>query len=345
MDAGHAGMGGGAVSPREGVTLWHGDCLALMAKIPDASVDLVLTDPPYGILKDYGSKASPNAMGNGDKLGISLTSDTQWDVVPDMGAVFSEFNRILRPNGQAVVFSMEPLTSSLRTMPMGELYFARAMYWKKNIAAAFQNAARVPLSIVEDISLFVRDAAYADRFSEAHSYFLRVHEWIGASVARINEGCGFKKDVLTHVFTRGFQFVFPTEAVYNRLIAAYRIDTMPGFTPYAALRALRGARGEARTFNLPAGQRSVTNLFEYPTVQGGIHPTQKPVALLADLVGLFSRAGDTVLDPFAGSGSTGEACVSLGRRFIGIERDGTYFRGMQRRLAGPLQRRMEMANG
>lgn len=335
-------QGKSAVTPREGVTLWHGDCLELMESIPDASVDLVLTDPPYGILKDYGRKAIPNAMGNGDRLGIKATSDTQWDVVPDMGAVFNEFKRILRPNGQAVVFSMEPLTSTLRTMPMGELRFIRAMYWKKNIAAAFQNAGRTPLSIVEDLSLFVRDASYGDRFSETHSYFLRVHEWIGASVARINKGCGFKKNVLAHVFTRGFQFTFPSEAVYNRLIAVYRIDTMPGFIPYAALQSMRVERGEARTFNLPAGQRSVTNLFEYPSVQGGIHPTQKPVELMAALVSLFSRAGDTVLDPFAGSGSTGEACVSLGRRFLGIERDGKYFHGMQRRLAGPLQKRLCM---
>lgn len=335
-------QGNSAVTPREGVTLWHGDCLELMESIPDASVDLVLTDPPYGILKDYGSKATPNAMGNGDRLGIKETANTQWDVVPDMGEVFKAFGRVLRPNGQAVVFSMEPLTSTLRTMPMGELRFIRAMYWKKNIAAAFQNAGRTPLSIVEDLSLFVRDASYGDRFSETHSYFLRVHEWIGASIARINEGCGFKKNVLAHVFTRGFQFLFPSEAVYDRLIKVYRIDTMPGFIPYAALQSMRVERGEARTFNLPAGQRSVTNLFEYPSVQGGIHPTQKPVELMAALVSLFSRAGDTVLDPFAGSGSTGEACVSLGRRFIGIERDGKYFHGMQRRLAGPLQKRLCM---
>lgn len=335
-------QGNSAVTPQEGVTLWHGDCLKLMENIPDASVDLVLTDPPYGILKDYGSKPTPNTMGNGDKLGIRENADTQWDVVPDMGAVFSEFKRVLRPNGQAVVFSMEPLTATLRTMPMGELRFIRPMYWKKNIAAAFQNAGRTPLSIVEDLSLFVRDASYPYRFSETHSYFLRVHEWIGASVARINHGCGFKKDMLSHVFTRGFQFLFPSKAVYDRLIEVYRIDTMPGFTPYAALQSRWVARGDARTFNLPAGQRIVTNFFEYPVVQGGIHPTQKPVELMADLVSLFSRAGDTVLDPFAGSGSTGEACVSLGRRFLGIERDGKYFHGMQRRLAGPLQKRLCM---
>lgn len=55
------------------------------------------------------------------------------------------------------------------------------------------------------------------------------------------------------------------------------------------------------------------------------HPTQKPVALMADLVGLFSGMGDTVLDPFMGSGTTGVAATANGRRFIGIESNPAYF--------------------
>jgi site-specific DNA-methyltransferase (adenine-specific) len=54
------------------------------------------------------------------------------------------------------------------------------------------------------------------------------------------------------------------------------------------------------------------------------HPTQKPLPLMTELVELFTDPGDIVLDPFAGSGSTGVACVRLGRRFIGIEKDATY---------------------
>lgn len=55
------------------------------------------------------------------------------------------------------------------------------------------------------------------------------------------------------------------------------------------------------------------------------HPTQKPVALMQDLVGLFSNTGATILDPFMGSGTTGVACVKLGRKFIGIEIEPKYF--------------------
>jgi site-specific DNA-methyltransferase (adenine-specific) len=55
------------------------------------------------------------------------------------------------------------------------------------------------------------------------------------------------------------------------------------------------------------------------------HPTQKPIALMLDLVRDFTDPGETILDPFAGSGTTGVAAIRLGRRFIGIERDERYF--------------------
>lgn len=51
----------------------------------------------------------------------------------------------------------------------------------------------------------------------------------------------------------------------------------------------------------------------------GWHETQKPIALMLELVALFTDPGDVILDPFAGSGTTGVACLRLGRRFIGCE--------------------------
>jgi modification methylase len=64
------------------------------------------------------------------------------------------------------------------------------------------------------------------------------------------------------------------------------------------------------------------------------HPTQKPEALLHRILLASTAPGDVVLDPFFGSGTTGAAARKLGRRFIGIERDGDYVRLAERRLAG-----------
>lgn len=64
-----------------------------------------------------------------------------------------------------------------------------------------------------------------------------------------------------------------------------------------------------------------------------LHPTQKPLALLEWLVATYTNPGDTVLDNCMGSGTTGVAAISLGRNFIGIERDEVYFATAHRRVA------------
>ena len=63
------------------------------------------------------------------------------------------------------------------------------------------------------------------------------------------------------------------------------------------------------------------------------HPAPFPVSLAQDHVISWSDEGDTVLDPFMGSGTTGVACVNTGRRFIGIELDADYFAIAEKRIA------------
>ena len=64
----------------------------------------------------------------------------------------------------------------------------------------------------------------------------------------------------------------------------------------------------------------------------GNHPTQKPIAVMTELLMRHSNPGDVVLDPFMGSGSTGVACVNTNRDFIGIELDQTYFKIAENRI-------------
>jgi DNA modification methylase len=66
--------------------------------------------------------------------------------------------------------------------------------------------------------------------------------------------------------------------------------------------------------------------------EGNTHPTVKSTALMSWLVKLACPAGGLVLDPFAGSGSTGKAALATGRRFVGIEIDRAYYAIAQRRI-------------
>ena len=66
---------------------------------------------------------------------------------------------------------------------------------------------------------------------------------------------------------------------------------------------------------------------------GKLHPTQKPEALLYRVIMSSTNVGDTVLDPFFGTGTTGAVAKKIGRNFIGIERDAQYVRGAEARIA------------
>lgn len=72
--------------------------------------------------------------------------------------------------------------------------------------------------------------------------------------------------------------------------------------------------------------------FQRDCLKSNLHPTQKPVALLEELIKTFSNEGDVILDFTMGSGSTGVACVNTGRKFIGIELDENYFEIAKERI-------------
>ena len=83
------------------------------------------------------------------------------------------------------------------------------------------------------------------------------------------------------------------------------------------------------TFN----EHCKNTVFRYPCGRNKLHPTQKPLELIERLVLASSNPGDTVFDPFMGSGTTAIAAINTGRHFIGIEKDAGYFDIAQKRIA------------
>lgn len=85
-------------------------------------------------------------------------------------------------------------------------------------------------------------------------------------------------------------------------------------------------------------QAQMHNFIESPICMGTEriknprHPTQKPVRVLSKIIETASNPGDVVMDPFMGVGSTGEAALNLGRKFVGYEIDKTYFKAAKNRL-------------
>ena len=87
-------------------------------------------------------------------------------------------------------------------------------------------------------------------------------------------------------------------------------------------------RKKGATFNY----HCKNSVWRFPTARGKLHPTMKPIALMEYIILASSNEGDTVLDPFMGSGSTGVACINTNRNFIGIEKDDKYFEIAKNRI-------------
>lgn len=122
---------------------------------------------------------------------------------------------------------------------------------------------------------------------------------------------------------------------YRRVIPWVKPDAMPslhGRWPGQSFEAIVLAIKPGMT--APIGGKSVYYQHTRERGDARAHPTTKPLSLMLDLVADFSDPGELVLDPFAGSGTTGVACRQLGRRFIGWELDANYHVIACRRLRG-----------
>lgn len=97
--------------------------------------------------------------------------------------------------------------------------------------------------------------------------------------------------------------------------------------------AIWATKGKGWTFNRQRNNFENT-VFTYPIVSGKnrLHPTQKPEKLMEDLILIHSNKGETIFDPFMGSGTTGVAALNTGRNFIGYELDEKYYQCAKERI-------------
>lgn len=101
----------------------------------------------------------------------------------------------------------------------------------------------------------------------------------------------------------------------------------------AVVRGGKGGREDVGgIITVNEGKRYPKNLLKFNRDKDKLHPTQKPVALIAYLVSTYSKQGETIYDPFMGSGTTAKACQDLNRNFIGSEISAEYCDIAEQRL-------------
>ena len=187
-------------------SLLFGDCLERMKEIPSGSVDLILTDPPYG------------------------TTACKWDSVIPFDLMWEELKRIIKPNGAIVLFASQPFTSALiMSNPKG---FKYSWVWDKVKPSTGLHAKVMPLRSTEDIVVF--GSGKINYFPQMVQKKLRVEEkndsngetFGGARVKRLhdNKGLGYPKNLLTLSKADQTGRVHPTQkpvALMEYLIKTY----------------------------------------------------------------------------------------------------------------------------
>lgn len=112
------------------IEIYHGDCLEVLSDLPSGSVDLVLTDPPYG------------------------TTAASWDKVIPFGEMWAELLRVAKPNAAILLHSVQPFTTMLIQSQLG--LFRYSWVWNKGVGVNFFHVKRQPLKVTEDICVFFR---------------------------------------------------------------------------------------------------------------------------------------------------------------------------------------------
>lgn len=295
--------------------LINGECIETMNYLIDKNivVDHIITDIPYGTVNGLSIEGWKN------KGNIPM-----WDSPIDITQMINSCFNISKANANLILFSQEPMTFKLNyELCIFQKYtLSNKMIWVKNNHANGFSAKTTPLNYYEEM-LLIRKALDESNSIELRKYFRKMLDYCGGDKKGIMNKLG---QGLDHCFRYANRtFYIPTEKNYNALIKEYHIDKMPGFIEYSELK--KKWDDENKTiFNIPKGDKIVKNVFECKKDQNNIHPTQKPVPLLSELINIFSNKGETILDFTCGSGSTGIAAVKNGRKFIGIELDEAFYR-------------------
>jgi hypothetical protein len=274
---------------------------------------VILTDLPYGTVKNAKF--------------YDYCGGVQWDVIISTERIMKTAERILRRNGKMILFAQQPFTTNLINNALPNLPYCYTMIWEKDNFANPLISPKAPVNYYEDILIFSK-GNHGD-FGLDNSY----REYLNAERKKakltLDEMCG-----VCGLNTKGHG-----GAAYH-----WCSSKQPQLIPenhYLKLREITGYfqkdytelkeihnhcfKNDISVFNLWEGNKYKSNILKYKKDYNGYHPTQKPVLLLEDLIKTFSNENDLVVDLTMGSGSTGVACMNTGRRFIGIEKEKSYF--------------------
>lgn len=356
------------------ITLHHGDCLDILAAIPDNSIDAVVTDPPYGLSNTTPEQVADTITqwvnGNRDYLPSGRGfMGAEWDAFVPPVAVWDECLRVLKPGGHLLAFAgsrtHDLMTLGIRLAgfdirdSVAWLYSQGFPKGKSQLKPAHEpiTLARKPLEgtvaanvlehgtgalNIDGSRVYATDDDRALMEARSHPNGTKAGSGGGGIAMQFDKPHGFR----SHPSGR-----WPANVVLDESQAA-ELDRQSGVS--ASVRSTRKKAGgnvgngvTLQSFTMNSDNEGGYNdsggasrffyvakapKSERPVVDGVAHSTVKPVTLMRWLVRMVTPPGGTVLDPFAGSGTTIEAATLEGFNATGIEREPDYLPLIQHRI-------------
>ncbi|MDR2105682.1 MAG: site-specific DNA-methyltransferase [Deferribacteraceae bacterium] len=283
-------------------SIFNTDCRTGIKDIPDNSIDFIITDPPYfidGMGGDWNdsklkSKAKKSGIVGGLPVGMKFDRTQGEQLQKFLEPLCQEFYRILKPGGFCVVFSQ------------GRLYHRTAMALD---LTGFE---------IRDL-LGWKYEGQAKAFSQAH-FIKKDKNMTDAEKAElIKELDGLKTPQLKPQMEPMVLAQKPKDGTFVENWKKYQVglvntkESLDGMFPGTIMEVSKKIR-----------QNETDEKIDHMTV--------KPVCLISHLIKLFTKQGQSVLDPFLGSGSHGVAALESKRKFIGFEIEPRYFDIAKKRL-------------
>lgn len=276
------------------------DAVELLRSLPAESVDLIVTDPAYAALEKH--RVKPNGKPRGTTTRLSESSNNAWfEIFSDhrYPEFFDACMDVLAPNSHLYVMSAadhDQIDVMVRAARAAGFRFWKSIVWDK------------------------MRAGMGYHWRASHEVIL----FFEKGKRRLNN-LGWP-DVLKESAMFTTEMTMMTASILKNAVEAYNEvssakNTIPDLDT-GMMQGLITIHGEADPDAMFAALEAVTKarpgLIEEPGLRGkGLYPTEKPVGLWSRLIANSSDKDELVIDPFMGSGSSGEAAIRLGRRYIG----------------------------
>lgn len=294
---------------RSGILICEGESLELLSKLPDQSVSLILTDPPYHATKKQNIYGDTHFAEDQHYLDWMREFAVQW-------------RRILKTNGSLFCFCDSSMSARLEVMFSETFNILSHVVWTKPNDPGFdgwkgkmkKEALRQWYPHSERI-IFAEPAEEGNLHRSPFGEFLRnarktaelsMHQltaMIGAH-GKVNHGGAVSNWEAGRNTPSRDQY----EKMCEAILGTGKVPSMPRYEDII------------RVFNMD-GSKEFTDVWNFPSVRpySGKHPAEKPIAMLQHAIEATTHPGDIVLDCFAGTSSTALAAFTLGRRAVTIE--------------------------